>query len=68
MALASRAAQLQGSVDIGRERLLKQLRIIGMPELVESLDQLWTAGIDKALDAYEEAWDAQHPIRAAKAA
>ncbi|MFJ1702301.1 ribonucleotide-diphosphate reductase subunit beta [Kitasatospora sp. NPDC088346] len=66
-ALASRAAQLQGSVDIGRERLLKQLRIIGLPELVERVDQAWSAGIDKALDAYQARWDAPHPIRAAAA-
>ncbi|GAA2117187.1 hypothetical protein GCM10009759_63360 [Kitasatospora saccharophila] len=68
VALQGRAAQLQGSVDIGRERLLKQLRIIGLPELTERADQAWTAGIDKALDAYQERWDAPHPIRAAASA
>jgi ribonucleoside-diphosphate reductase beta chain len=67
IALASRAAQLQGSVDIGRERLLKQLRIIGLPELVEDMDKAWTSGIDKALDAYQDTWNAPHPIRAAAA-
>ncbi len=65
VALAGRAAQLQGSVDIGRERLLKQLRIIGLPELTDSADQAWGAGIGKALDAYEERWETPHPIRAA---
>lgn len=67
VALAGRAAQLQGSVDIGRERLLKQLRIIGLPELVDRADQAWSSGIEKALDAYQERWDARHPIRAAAA-
>ena len=67
-ALMSRAAQLQGSVDIGRERLLKQLRIIGLPELVDSVDQAWAAGIGKALDAYEETWNSPHPIRVAQKA
>lgn len=64
-ALASRAAQLQGSVDIAQERLLKQLRLIGLPHLIESTEQAWIGGIRKALDAYEERWPTPHPIRAA---
>ncbi|WP_431963955.1 ribonucleotide-diphosphate reductase subunit beta [Actinacidiphila sp. bgisy160] len=64
-ALASRAAQLQGSVDIGEERLVKQLRLIGMPELADRAQRAWREEIDKALSAYEERWSAPHPIRAA---
>jgi ribonucleoside-diphosphate reductase beta chain len=65
MALMSRAAQLQQNVDIAEERLLKQLRLIGMPELAETALTAWRQAIDKALDGYEQTWNAPHPIRAA---
>ena len=59
----SRAAQLQGSVDIAEERLVKQLNLIGLPDLVAPATERWHAEIDKALDAYQERWSAPHPIR-----
>jgi ribonucleoside-diphosphate reductase beta chain len=65
VALLGRATQLQGQVDIAEERLLKQLRLIGLPALADRALQAWRAGIDKALDAYEERWNTAHPIRAA---
>jgi ribonucleoside-diphosphate reductase beta chain len=65
MALLSRAAQLQQNVDIAEERLLKQLRLIGMPELSEAAVTAWRRGIVEALDGYEQTWNAPHPIRAA---
>lgn len=64
-ALISRAGQLQGSVDIAEERMLKQLRVIGLPELSDRSVRHWRAGIGKALDAYEQRWNEPHPIRAA---
>ncbi|MFF5185137.1 ribonucleotide-diphosphate reductase subunit beta [Streptomyces sp. NPDC000345] len=66
-ALLSRAAQLRGSVDIARERLVKQLRLVGLPHLVEKAGAAWDLAIDTALDAYAERWNAPHPIRAAAA-
>jgi ribonucleoside-diphosphate reductase beta chain len=65
VALLGRATQLQGQVDIAEERLLKQLRLIGLPELTGRAQQTWRDAIDKALDAYQERWGAAHPIRAA---
>jgi ribonucleoside-diphosphate reductase beta chain len=65
MALVSRAAQLQQNVDIAEERLVKQLRLIGMPELAETALTAWRQAIVKALDGYEENWGTPHPIRAA---
>lgn len=66
-ALNARAAQLRGNVEIARERLLKQARVIGLADLSQGLDEGWTASVDRALDAYAERWDAEHPIRAAAA-
>jgi len=67
VALRARALQLQSQVDIGEERLLKQLRLIGLPELVDQARQAWHAAISAALDAYEERWSTRHPIRVAAA-
>lgn len=64
-ALLSRAAQLRGAVEIARERLLKQLRLVSLPHLTEEAGTAWDTAVDKALDAYEERWSAPHPIRAA---
>ncbi|HEY0166636.1 MAG TPA: ribonucleotide-diphosphate reductase subunit beta [Jatrophihabitans sp.] len=65
MALVSRAAQLQQNVDIAEERLVKQLRLIGMPELADAALTAWRQAIVKAIDGYEENWGSPHPIRAA---
>jgi ribonucleoside-diphosphate reductase beta chain len=67
MALRSRAAQLHGSVEIARERLVKQLRLVGLPELSEKAGAAWDLAVETALDAYAERWNAPHPIRAAAA-
>ncbi|NGN67984.1 hypothetical protein G5C51_29305, partial [Streptomyces sp. A7024] len=64
-ALHSRAAQLGGGMAIARERLLKQLRLIALPHLAERAGRAWDQAIEQALDAYEEHWNAPHPVRAA---
>jgi ribonucleoside-diphosphate reductase beta chain len=66
-ALLSRAAQLSGAVEIARERLLKQLRLVSLPHLTEKAGLAWDQAVDRAMDAYEERWNAPHPIRAAAA-
>jgi ribonucleoside-diphosphate reductase beta chain len=65
MALTSRAAQLQQGVDIAEERLLKQLRLIGMPQLCDPAREAWRQAVATALDGYEQHWSTPHPIRAA---
>jgi ribonucleoside-diphosphate reductase beta chain len=67
-ALHSRAAQLQGNVEMAAERLVRQLSSIGLAELAGPATEAWQRGIDRALDAYAERWQAPHPIRAALAA
>ncbi|WP_433892156.1 ribonucleotide-diphosphate reductase subunit beta [Streptomyces sp. CA-111067] len=67
VALISRAAQLSGAIEIARERLVKQLRLVGLPHLTEKAGLAWDQAVDRAIDAYEERWNAPHPIRAAAA-
>jgi ribonucleoside-diphosphate reductase beta chain len=64
-ALLGRAAQLREAVDIARQRLQKQLRLVGLPDLTEKAATAWDAAVEAALDAYELRWNAPHPIRAA---
>ncbi|MQY22605.1 ribonucleotide-diphosphate reductase subunit beta [Nocardia macrotermitis] len=64
LAARIRAAHLSGGVAIARSRLLKQLRLIGLPDLTERAARAWDAAIEAALDAYEQRWDSPHPIRA----
>lgn len=66
-ALTSRAAQLADVLDTGEQRLLKQLRLVGLAGMCERAADAWRTGVDAALDAYEDRWHAPHPIRAAKA-
>ncbi|MET9236566.1 ribonucleotide-diphosphate reductase subunit beta [Streptomyces cellulosae] len=66
-ALLSRAAQIRGSVEIARERLAKQLRLVGLPHVAEKAVASWDLAVETALDAYAERWNAPHPIRAAAA-
>ena len=64
-ALRSWAGQLQAQVDIAEERLLKQLRLIGLGQLSDRAKTAWRQAVGTALDAYEQRWDAPHPLRAA---
>lgn len=66
-ALLGRAAQLRNNVEIATDRVLKQLRLIGLGYLTEPVRASWEAGIEKALDAYEQRWGSRHPLRAAAA-
>jgi ribonucleoside-diphosphate reductase beta chain len=46
---------------------VKQLRLVGLPELSEKAGAAWDLAVETALDAYAERWNAPHPIRAAAA-
>jgi ribonucleoside-diphosphate reductase beta chain len=63
MALNSRKAQLQEQIDIAEDRLLKQLRLIGMPEECDAAQRAWRRGVERALDGYHERWGTAHPLR-----
>ncbi|GAA2573742.1 ribonucleotide-diphosphate reductase subunit beta [Actinomadura fulvescens] len=67
VALRSRAAQLTGQWDMARDRMLRQLAVIGLPELRTEAARTWQTGCDEAMDEYHERWDTQHPVRRAAA-
>ncbi|HEX4829560.1 MAG TPA: hypothetical protein VH478_00515, partial [Trebonia sp.] len=56
LALLARAAQLQGEADIARDRVVRQLRLIGLPHLASEAGRAWDAAISRALDAYADRW------------
>jgi ribonucleoside-diphosphate reductase beta chain len=62
-AAAASAQQLQSIIDIGRDRLQRQLRMTGLGGHHEFLDSAWSQAVEKSFDAYEENWGKAHPIR-----
>ncbi|GAA2724409.1 ribonucleotide-diphosphate reductase subunit beta [Actinocorallia aurantiaca] len=66
-ALGIRAAQLRGGFDIARDRAMRQLSHIGLPEAVPEAGAVWDRALERALDAYAEHWNTPHPVRAAGA-
>jgi ribonucleoside-diphosphate reductase beta chain len=67
VALKQRAAQLTGQWDMARDRMLRQLAVIGLPELRDEAARAWTWSRERALDEYAERWNAEHPVRRAAA-
>jgi ribonucleoside-diphosphate reductase beta chain len=67
MAAQSRRRQLREQVDIAEDRLVKQLRLIGLADTVPDARLAWRDAVDVALDAYQEAWHSPHPLRTAAA-
>ncbi|HTZ44511.1 MAG TPA: ribonucleotide-diphosphate reductase subunit beta [Jatrophihabitans sp.] len=63
MAADARRRQLQEHVDIAEDRLVKQLRLIGLPQLCDAARIAWQDAVGAALDGYEQRWDAPHPLR-----
>ncbi|MCD0453479.1 ribonucleotide-diphosphate reductase subunit beta [Actinocorallia sp. API 0066] len=64
-ALVFRAAQLRGGFEIARDRAVRQLAHIGLPDAVADAAEVWDTALERALDAYEEHWNTPHPVRAA---
>lgn len=58
-----RVAQLENHVTIARDRVLRQLRIIGLEGRQPDADSQWTAACETALDAYHDHWNTDHPLR-----
>jgi len=63
-ALLYRVAQLENQVAIARDRLLRQLRLIGLEDRQADADSRWTAACEAALNAYRGHWNTDHPLRA----
>lgn len=67
-ALVLRAGQLRGGFAIARDRALRQLAHIGLPEAVPEAGRVWDGALERALDAYADHWNTPHPVRVAGAA
>ncbi|SHH24522.1 ribonucleoside-diphosphate reductase beta chain [Jatrophihabitans endophyticus] len=63
MAAQSRRRQWQEQLDIAEDRLLKQLRMIGLADARPAAQAAWRAAVDSALDLYEQRWGGPHPLR-----
>ncbi|HEV2370662.1 MAG TPA: ribonucleotide-diphosphate reductase subunit beta [Streptosporangiaceae bacterium] len=66
-ALALRAGQLRAAFEVARDRAVRQLAHIGLPDAVAEAAAVWDTALEAALDAYEEHWAAPHPVRVAAA-
>lgn len=60
--LEAQARKLQDIIDIGRERLVRQLRSIGLGSMANEAESLWDRAIATGLVAYGERWQEPHPI------
>ena len=61
-ALLARARQLTGQWQVGLDRAVRQLRLIGLPQLRAEVEQRWTAAQQQALSDYRDRWGAEHPV------
>ena len=66
-ALLARARQLTGQWQMGLDRAVRQLRLIGLPHLRTEVETIWQAAQQRALEEYRERWDAVHPVVTAAA-
>jgi ribonucleoside-diphosphate reductase beta chain len=68
IALEYRAAQLRGVWAVARERVVRQLRSIGLPDAAPAATDAFDRSIDRALDAYSDRWGRPHPVRSVSGA
>ncbi|GAA3627618.1 hypothetical protein GCM10022223_51150 [Kineosporia mesophila] len=65
-ALLQRAALLSTQWDLTRTRALRQLRLMGLPELREDAEKIWDRTLETALSEYADVWGTPHPVAAAR--
>lgn len=63
-ALRQRAALLTAQWDLTKQRAVRQLRLMGLPELREETEKVWDRGQAAALAEYAQIWGAPHPVAA----
>ncbi|CAA9256746.1 MAG: hypothetical protein AVDCRST_MAG41-2218 [uncultured Corynebacteriales bacterium] len=61
-ALHARARQLTAQWQVGLDRAVRQLRLIGLPGLRDDVERSWSAAQRRALAEYRERWDTEHPV------
>jgi ribonucleoside-diphosphate reductase beta chain len=61
-ALAAIATELRSQWSAARDRMLRQLSLIGLEELRGEAESRWQQAFEAALAAYEARWSAPHPV------
>ncbi|WP_055589241.1 ferritin family protein [Peterkaempfera griseoplana] len=61
-ALAHHAGQLDEQWSVARNRMLRQLALIGLDALRDEAERAWERAFTRAFAVYEQRWDAPHPV------
>lgn len=61
-ALVARAKQLTDQWQVGLDRAVRQLRLIGLPHLRTEVETTWRAAQERALAEYRQRWETDHPV------
>ena len=61
-ALIQRAALVRGQWNASKDRAVRQLRLIGLPDRNDDIAAAWDTAIDVALDEYARNWGGKHPV------
>lgn len=61
-ALIARAHQLTAQWQLALDRAVRQLRLIGLPELRAEVEATWQTARQRALGEYRDRWDTEHPV------
>ncbi|MEU2059743.1 ribonucleotide-diphosphate reductase subunit beta [Streptomyces sp. NPDC013455] len=61
-ALVQRAALVRGQWNASKDRALRQLRLIGLPDRHDAIAVAWEEAIDRAMDEYANNWGVKHPV------
>jgi ribonucleoside-diphosphate reductase beta chain len=62
VALIARAKQLSTQWQLALDRAVRQLRLIGLPQLRGEVEHAWRGAQERALVEYRERWDTEHPV------
>jgi ribonucleoside-diphosphate reductase beta chain len=63
LGLEHRAAQVRGVWAMARERVVRQVRSIGLPAAAPAAADAFDRSLERALDAYSDRWGRPHPVR-----
>ncbi len=61
-ALMQRAALVLGQWNASKDRALRQLRLIGLPDRHEAIAAAWEQALAEAMDTYAGNWGVKHPV------
>ena len=61
-ALVQRAALVRGQWNASKDRALRQLRLIGLPDRHDEIAAAWEGALAEAMDTYAQNWGVKHPV------